>query len=88
MAHRGYPDPDLVVYPTSAPPPFPPQLTSRDAGRITPIHDHQAFVNPVSGDGKTDVVASHFHHVRDGIVKPADTDGHTHRLTGLPSGAG
>jgi hypothetical protein len=82
-----YPDPNLVVYPTTAPPPFPPQLTTREAGKLYPVHDHCAFVD-VKGDGNTDVVASHFHYVRDSRVLPDPSDGHKHDLTGLPCGAG
>jgi hypothetical protein len=82
-----YPNPDAIVYPTTQPPPFPPQLTSRDAGKLYPIHSHSAFVN-AEGDGVTDVVASHYHRVRGGRVLPDASDGHTHRLTGLPAGAG
>lgn len=52
-----------------------------------PIHDHCAFVDR-RGDGKTDVAASHYHNVRGGSVLPDQSDGHTHRLTGLPCGAG
>jgi hypothetical protein len=70
------------------PPAFPSQLTSRCVDtKLYPIHDHQAFVNR-NGEGVTDVVASHFHRIRDGRVLPDASDGHTHYLTGLPTGAG
>lgn len=82
-----YPDPDRVVRPTTAPPPFPPQMTSSDAGKMYPIHYHCAFVNR-AGDGTTDVSASHYHRVRNGRILPDPSDGHTHRFTGLPCGAG
>ncbi len=82
-----FPNPDDVVYPTTAPPPFPPQLTSRDSGKLYPIHDHCAFIN-ADGNGNTDVVASHFHRVRNGRILPDASDSHDHRLTGLPCGAG
>ena len=88
MAGHRYPNPDDVVYADGGQPPrFPPQLTSRDSGKSTPIHDHEAFVD-TEGNGVTDVVASHYHRIRDGRVLPDESDGHTHRLTGLPSGAG
>jgi hypothetical protein len=91
--HRGappsshYPDPENVVYPTTLPPGFPCELTSRDAGKMYPIHDHGAYLN-ADGDGTTDVTAGHYHRVRGGRVLPDESDGHTHRLTGLPCGAG
>ncbi len=92
---RPYPDPAAIVYQTTQPPGFPPQLTTvtkppegrPDAASLYPLHNHQAFVN-AQGDGTTDVAAGHYHHVRDGRVQPDLSDGHTHELTGLPSGAG
>ncbi len=90
-----YPDPAAVVYPTTNPPRFPPQLTTvtePPAGRpaaasLYQLHNHQAFVDR-QGDGVTDVAAGHFHRVKGGIVQPDPSDGHTHKLTGLASGAG
>lgn len=90
-----YPNPANVITPTTAPPPFPPQLTSRGptpfeaASKrfLFPIHDHCAFVDS-NGDGVTDVVASHYHRVIGGVIRPDESDGHTHELTGLPCGAG
>ncbi len=82
-----YPNPDLIVRPTSAPPGFPPQMTSRDGGKLYPIHSHCAFINR-DGTGTTDVMASHFHRVSNGVIQGDQSDGHTHRLTGLPCGAG
>lgn len=87
LGNGKYPDPSSVVYPTTQPPPFPAQLTSKDPAKLYPIHDHIAFVNK-DGEGTTDVVAGHFHRVRGGRVLPDESDGHTHRLTGLPAGAG
>lgn len=89
LPHPRYPDPELLdaLRPTSAPPAFTPELTSRAAGRMYPIHAHTAFINP-DGTGVTDVVASHFHRIKDGRVLPDHSDGHTHNLTGLPAGAG
>lgn len=90
-----YPNPAAVVYPTTSPPRFPPQLTSvtkPPVGRpaaysLYPLHNHQAFVDR-QGAGVTDTVASHFHRVANGRVQPDPSDGHTHDLTGLASGAG
>lgn len=79
-----YPDPSSIIYPTTEPPAFPPQLTSQDAGKIYPVHDHTAFMNE-NGEGTTDVVASHFHRIRNGRILPDPSDGHTHRLTRLPA---
>jgi hypothetical protein len=87
--HRRYPDTTKVLYQTTAPPKFVCQLTTRDGGRLGmyPIHLHSAFMD-VHGEGATDVIASHFHRIRNGRVLPDPSDGHTHRLTGLPCGAG
>ena len=85
-----YPDPSRIPYPTTAPPPFPPRVTTPTIvhGRtIYPIHDHCAFIN-VNGEGVTDAVASHFHRVRNGRILPDQSDGHTHNATSLPCGAG
>lgn len=90
-----YPNPQAIPRPTTQPPRFPPQLTSVSrppAGRpaaqaMYPLHNHQAFVD-ARGNGTTDTVASHFHRVTDGRVQPDLSDGHTHELTGLASGAG
>ncbi len=88
------PDIDDVVYPTTAPPRFPLQLTGRTiladrphARTIYPIHLHEAAVD-AQGNGATTTVASHYHRVRNGEILPDESDGHVHRLTGLPSGAG
>lgn len=87
MLYGRYPDPDTVVYPTTGAPQFRPQLTSRNSGKLYPLHAHTAFV-AVNGEGATDVVAGHFHRVRNWRVLPDESDGHTHALTGLPAGAG
>jgi len=86
---RSYPDPERVdaLRLTTAPPAYAPQLTTRASGRLSPVHDHSAFLD-FEGNGVTDVVASHFHRVKYGKVQVNDSDGHTHGLTGLPSGAG
>jgi hypothetical protein len=86
---------NAIVYQTTQPPRFPPQLTSvtippegrPDAASLYQLHNHQAFVDR-EGDGVTDVVAGHYHRVRGGRVQPDGSDGHTHKLTGLASGAG
>lgn len=88
-----FPNPANVIYPTTAPPRFPPQLTSRGPSPTTdkrflyPIHDHCAFIDS-EGNGVTDVTASHYHRVVGGVIRPDESDGHTHELTGLPCGAG
>lgn len=82
-----YPDPDLVVRPTTAPPRFPLQLVSKNWGKLYPVHFHCAAVD-VNGNGTTTVEASHFHRVSRGRVMPDESDGHIHNLTGLPCGAG
>lgn len=81
------PNPNLIPRPTTAPPRFPLQLTTKRAGTLFAIHQHQAAVDK-NGNGTTDVVENHFHRVVDGRVLPDESDGHTHKLTGLPSGAG
>lgn len=86
MAHRQYPNPAAIVYPTTQPPRFAPQLTSQ-AGGSYPLHTHCAFVDK-SGNGATDTDASHFHYVRNGRIDPDPSDGHTHTFVGLPCGAG
>lgn len=82
-----YPNPDDVVRPTWYPPKYPLQLTSNDAAKLYPIHNHNAAVD-AQGNGVTSTDASHYHRVRAGQVLPDSSDGHTHRLTGLPAGAG
>lgn len=86
---RKYPDPERVnaLRLTTAPPRYAPQLTSRSSGRLSPIHDHSAFLD-FEGNGVTDVTAGHFHRVKYNVIQPDGSDGHTHALTGLPSGAG
>jgi hypothetical protein len=80
-------DPSKILYPTTAPPRFVPQLTTRDSGKIYPEHNHTVFID-INGEGATDVVASHFHRVKNGRILPDQSDSHTHELTGLPAGAG
>lgn len=63
-------------------------MTTWDGGKLTPIHNHFAYVEPSTGDGVTGVDAGHYHRVRAGQVLPSESDGHTHKLTGLPAGAG
>lgn len=100
MAHyikypRPNPDPQMMLRPSTLPPPFPPQLTSitkapenrPTAPAYYPLHNHQAFVDQ-GGNGTTDVACSHYHRVVDGKVLPDASDGHYHELTGLSSGAG
>lgn len=82
-----WPNPDAVVYPTPQPPGFPCQITTRDAGKATPIHQHGAWLN-AEGTGNTDLDSGHFHRVRGFRVLPDESDGHTHQLTMLPCGAG
>lgn len=84
---RRYPNPAAVAYPSTQPPKFPCQLTSRNAGRMYPIHNHSAFLDR-EGNGNTDVDAGHFHRVRGFRVLPDPSDGHTHELTMLPCGDG
>lgn len=81
------PNPNLIPRPTTLPPRFPPQLTTKDTGRLVGLHQHTAFVDR-DGNGSTDVVESHYHRIRAGRVLPDESDGHVHRLTGLPAGAG
>lgn len=82
-----WPNPDAVVYPTTQPPGFPCQITTRDAGKSTPIHQHGAWLN-AEGNGNTDLDSGHFHRVRGFRVMPDESDGHTHNLTMLPCGVG
>lgn len=82
-----YPDPSRVPYPTTQPPGFPCQLTTTDPGRNVPMHSHGSWLNE-QGNGNTDVAAGHFHRVRGFVVQPDQSDGHTHKMTMLPCGAG
>ena len=81
------PNPNLIPIPSTAPPPFRPIVTNKRSGTLFAIHQHIAFVDK-NGDGTTDVVDSHYHRVMGGRVLPDESDGHTHKLTGLPAGAG
>lgn len=81
------PNPNLIPRPSTTGPMFRPQLTSKDEAKLYPIHSHTAFMDK-DGAGTTDVVASHFHRIKDGRILPDESDGHSHRLTGLPAGAG
>lgn len=51
------------------------------------MHSHGAWLDK-TGNGNTDVTAAHYHRVRDFVVLPDQSDGHTHELTMLPCGAG
>lgn len=82
-----YPNPANVLYPTTLPAPFGCKLTTRNAGKLYPMHDHSAFINS-EGTGNTAVDASHFHRVIGWKVIPDESDGHTHQLTRLPCGTG
>ncbi len=86
MRHR-WPNPGAIAYPTTQPPGFPCQITTRDTGRLHSVHAHGAFLN-AQGDGNTDVADGHFHRVRHGVVQPDQSDGHSHELTTLPCGVG
>jgi len=88
VARPHYPDPSRIIYPTTDPPKNRCQLTSWSTeAKLYPLHEHDAYVDH-EGCGTTTVVASHFHRVRGGRVLPDESDGHVHRLTGLPCGAG
>jgi hypothetical protein len=63
------------------------RLTTKDEGRAAPRHGHRGYPDS-SGNGVTDVVASHFHYIRDWKVVPDLTDGHIHGLTSIPCGSG
>ncbi len=84
---REYPDPAAVAYPTTLPPPFPCQMTTRNTAVRYPVHEHGAYMNG-QGDGNTDVVSGHYHRIKDGRVLPDESDGHIHEITMLPCGAG
>ena len=83
-----YPDPERVFRTVMWQPPlrrcF---VTSMNSAKLYPDHKHQAFVDS-SGNGQTDIEASHFHYVRDGRVVVDPSDGHAHMLTRLPCAAG
>ena len=82
-----YPNPDRVVYPRGYPPAYPCQLTTRDAARMYPLHNHGAWTDD-QGNGNTDVDAGHFHRIRNFKILPDESDGHTHEISNLPCGAG
>ena len=88
MQRPHYPDPSRIVYPTTDPPKYRCQLTSKcTKSRLYPLHEHDAYVDE-KGNGVTTVVAQHYHRVLEGRLLPDPSDGHEHRLTGLPCGAG
>ncbi len=82
-----WPNPGAIVYPTTQPPGFPCQITTRDTGRLHAIHSHGAFLD-AEGNGNTDLSDGHFHRVRNGRLQVDPSDGHTHELTTLPCGMG
>jgi hypothetical protein len=61
------------------------RLTTRSSGALVPDHMHRAY--PDAGNGMTDMVASHFHYIRDGRILPSSADGHTHNLLNVICGA-
>jgi hypothetical protein len=82
------PDPRSVVYPETTEPKFVAWATTKSAARLYPVHEHCVFINSATGEGATSVVASHFHRVRNGVILPDESDGHTHSVSRLPCGAG
>lgn len=82
-----YPDPSRIIYPSAGPPRLVCHLTTRDKAKLYPVHEHDAFIDR-HGNGVTTATASHFHRIVNGRVLADQSDGHTHRLTRLPCGAG
>ena len=82
-----YPNPENIVRYGGGMPQYVPYLTSQNGAPGIPIHNHRGYIDR-HGNGVTDNVASHYHNIRYGRVVPSDRDGHTHRMTGLPTGAG
>lgn len=80
-------DPYLIPRPAMFPMALPCRMTTQDDGRLAPVHTHRAYPDR-AGNGTTDIVASHFHYIRNGEIVPSPIDGHTHRLTNLSCGAG
>jgi hypothetical protein len=62
------------------------RMVTRADGPTVPAHQHRAYPD-ASGNGATDVVASHFHYIQGGQVLPG-ADGHTHKLLNILCGAG
>jgi hypothetical protein len=80
-------DPYAIPRPQMFPEMRPCQLTTRGAGRLYPIHVHNAYPDR-EGNGTTSISASHFHRIKDGKILPDQSDSHTHGLTNVLCGAG
>jgi hypothetical protein len=65
----------------------PSYLVSRGAGRLHPVHIHQAFVD-VHGKGTTSIDVSHFHRILNWRILPDESDSHEHGLTRILTGRG
>lgn len=70
-----------MVSPTAFPMRQPGYMTTRAAGRLSPVHMHTAYVD-AQGNGSTSISTSHFHRVKNGIILPDESDGHSHGLIG------
>jgi hypothetical protein len=80
-------DPRNIPRPAMFPMTNPCRLTSRSGGCSAPVHSHRAYPD-AAGNGMTDIIASHFHVIRNGIVLGSNIDGHIHRLTNVLCGTG
>lgn len=57
------------------------------SGRLAAVHSHRAYPD-ANGNGLTEITANHFHKIQGGLILPDESDGHTHRLSHIPCGAG
>lgn len=80
-------DPYNIPRPTMFPEARACRLTNRSAGRLYPTHVHNAYVNR-QGNGVTSISCSHIHRIKNGVVLPDESDGHTHGITNLLCGSG
>ena len=80
-------DPRDIPRPAMFPMGRPCKMTTRDDGRLAPAHMHRAYPDR-EGNGTTDIVASHFHYIRNWQIIDSPVDGHTHTLTNAACGSG
>lgn len=82
-------DPYRIVRPQMFPAQMPCIMAMQAYGKQAPMHTHRVWVDKETGEGYTDILASHFHRVRENRMLPSDVDGHTHELRfNMPGGAG
>lgn len=80
-------DPYQIPRPRMFPQTHPCMLTDRSAGKLYPVHVHNAYPDK-DGNGTTNIACSHFHRIIGGRILPDESDGHEHGLTNLRCGTG